>query len=735
MKKNVFRDRALMKKRISVALIGITTLFFVLTLRLSYIMIVKRGEYAAMAEDQWTSEVKIDARRGRILDRNGVELAVSANVYRVDFDLNSIRTYLKNNEKDGKAITKTSDLAPLIADAVGMEKEDVQKKLDTTLKSGAPAGSATLIRRIEKDAADKVKALKVSGIIVSPDTKRYYPNGSFLAHVLGSTNTDNQGLTGIELKYNSVLSGVPGMKIAELDRQSGDLPYTISQFTPPVDGKDITLTIDERIQSFAERVAKQALNDQKAHAVSVTVMDPKTGEVLAMVNKPDFDPNQPYEGIESFTGDNDYQKLQSMWRNRIVSDTFEPGSIFKVVTSIAAMEENTVPDGHTFQCGGSTVIGGRKIKCWKAGGHGSQTFEEIIKNSCNVAFTELGAMIGKEKLNEYIDKFGFGKLSGVDLPGEARGIIKKTETITETDLATIAFGQTNTVNTVQYMAAFNAVANGGTLIQPHVMKEVSHKDENGTRVVDDNFKPTTTNVATSEKTAELRKSLERVVTEGSGNATFIEGYHIGGKTGTAQKVINGVYADGKYISSFVGMAPVDDPKVTVMITVDEPSNEGYYAGQVAAPYAKLLFTDIFNYMESKFATENASSIVRDVVIPEIRGKSVEEAKKALKEVHLEGVIEGNGNTVKSIKPYPGYTVKEGSKITLYTEGQGENIDSVIMPDVRGYSLESATTLLKGLGLKFTSEGTGMIDNQSIPPGELINKGTSVKLELSSKYMD
>ena len=738
-----------MKKRISVVLIGITTLFFILTLRLSYIMIVKRGEYAAMAEDQWTSEVKIDARRGRILDRNGVELAVSANVYRVDFDLNSIRSYLKNNEEklkeneedskkneeSSKLITTTSELAPLIAEAVGMEKEEVQKKLDTTLKSGAPAGSATLIRRIEKDAADRIKALNVSGIIVSPDTKRYYPNGSFLAHVLGSTNTDNQGLTGVELKYNNVLTGVPGMKIAELDRQSGDLPYTISQFTPPVDGKDVTLTIDERIQSFAERVASQALSDQKANAVSVLVMDPKTGEVLAMVNKPDFDPNEPYKGIENFTGNTDGEKLQKMWRNRIVNDTFEPGSIFKVITSIAAMEENVVSDGHTFQCNGATVIGGRRIKCWKTGGHGSQSFEEIIKNSCNVGFTQLGAMIGKEKLNEYIDKFGFGKLSGIDLPGEAQGIIKKTETITETDLATIAFGQTNTVNTVQYLSAFNAVANGGTLIQPHVMKEVSHKDDNGTRVVDENFKPNTSTVATSEKTAELRKNLERVVTEGSGNATFIEGYHIGGKTGTAQKVINGVYAPGKYISSFVGMAPVDDPKVTVMITVDEPSNEGYYAGQVAAPYAKLLFTDIFNYMEGKFATENASAIVRDVVIPEVRGKSVEEAKKILREVHLEGIVEGSGSTVKSIKPYPGYTVKEGAKITLYTEGEGDNTDSVIMPDVRGYSLESATTLLKSLGLKITSEGTGMIDNQSIPSGELITKGTSVKLGLSSKYMD
>lgn len=743
MKRNIFRDRALMKKRMSITLIGLTTLFLLLTIRLSYIMIVKRSEYKSMAEEQWTSEVKIDARRGKILDRNGIELAVSANVYRIDFDLTSIKQYVKNNadyneknpDKKQREDVSLEVIAPKIAEASGVSLEKVTKALNTTLPSGAPAGAATLVRRVEKDAADKVKELKISGVIVSPDTKRYYRNNNFLAHVLGSTNIDGQGLTGIELKYNDVLSGIPGMKIAELDSKSGDLPYTISSFTPPVDGKDVTLTIDENIQFFAEKVAEQAYSDQKAKNISITVTDPKTGEVLAMVNKPDFDPNNPYEGTENFEGANEAEKLQKMWRNRVVNDTFEPGSIFKVITAITALEENIVPEGKTFNCGGATVIAGRRIKCWKAGGHGTQEFGDIIKNSCNVAFTELGAMIGKEKLCEYIEKFGFGQLSGIDLPGEARGIIKKVNNISETDLATIAFGQTNTVNTVQYLSAFNAVANGGTLIQPHVMKEVSHYDENGTKVIDDTFKATNKTVASTEKTAQLRQYLERVVTEGSGSSVFIEGYHIGGKTGTAQKVINGVYAPGKYISSFVGMAPVDDPKVTVMITVDEPSNNAYYAGQVAAPYAHTLFSDIFNYLDSKFSTENANAIVRDVVIPEVRGKSVEEAKKALKELHLEADIQGEGNTVVSIKPYPGYTVKEGSKITVYTDGDGENTNSVIMPDIRGYSLSSASELLKKLGIKYTSEGEGIIESQSIPSGELITKGTTVKLKLSSKVED
>ena len=739
MRKKSFIDKALSKKRMRWVIIGLTFVLALLAVRLSYIMIVKRQDYAARAEEQWTSEVKIDARRGRILDRNGNELAVSANVYRVDFDLNSIRAYLKNTDKKTNKEDKTyEDIAPKIADAVGMKKEEVLKKLETKLPSGADAGSATLVRRIEKEQADKVKALKISGVIVSPDTKRYYPNNNFAAHLLGSTNIDGQGLTGVELQYNKELSGIPGMRIAELDSKSNDLPYTISKFVQPVEGKDVTLTIDEHIQFFAEKAAEQALKDNKAKAASVLVMDPKTGEILAMANKPDFNPNDPFKGADEFTGKTEYDKVQKMWRNRLVNDTFEPGSIFKVITSIAAMEEGIVKPTDTFVCNGSLKFGNSKpIRCWKTSGHGTLTFPEIIQNSCNVGFMKLGEKIGKDKLYEYIDKFGFGKKSGIDLPGEANGIIKNPKNISVTDLATISFGQTNTVNSVQFMAAFNAVANGGTLIQPHVMKEVTHKDDSGVSVIDRKFEPTEKTVASKEKTAELRQYLEKVVTAGSAKGTFIEGYHIGGKTGTAQKVNpeNGTYESNKYISSFVGMAPVSDPKVTVMVTIDEPSNGQYYAGVVTSPIAKILFTDIFNYLESDFSKENDSAIIRDTIIPEIRGKNIEEAKKILKEAKLDYNIEGNGNTVESIKPYPGYSVKEGTKINLYTEGSDASKQAIVMPDLSGYSKESAESLLKSLGLSVKFEGTGKVKSQSVPSGELITKGTNIKLTLNSDYKD
>ncbi len=753
MKKRTFKDRQKMKKKTWYTGIAVTILFIILIGRLSYIMIIKGPEYAGMAEEQWTSEVKIDAVRGKILDRNGKELAVSANVYRVDLDLTTIRNYLEKKADElsqaeieqrksvgipvpvGDSGITEKDIAPVIADALGMKTETVLEKLETKLDSGLPAGSATLIRRIEKDDADKVKNLKIRGIVVSKDTKRYYPNNNFLSHVLGVVGNDGTGLTGIESEYNTYLSGIPGVKIGEFDKNSNDLPYSDSEFTSPVNGKDVTLTIDETIQSFAEKAAQQAYEDNKAKAASVMVMDPKTGEILAMVNKPDFNPNTPYEGYEDFDGDNESDKIYKMWRNRLVSDSFEPGSIFKVITALSAMEEGIVNENTTFECGGKLHIANRDINCWETGGHGLQTFPEIIQNSCNVGFMKLGSMIGKDKFYEYIKKFGFGELTGIDIQGEADGIVKIPEKISPTDLATISFGHTNTVNSMQYMAAFNAVANGGTWIQPHIMKEVTHDDENGVEIVDETFNPVTREIASSENTALLRTYLEKVVTAGSATATFIDGYHIGGKTGTAQKMENGVYIEGKYISSFVGMAPVDDPKVTIMITVDEPSTGNYYAGQVAVPYAHDLFTNIFNYFNNQFSEDTITKISKDVVVPEIRGMKKADAENALKQSNIQCIIEGNGDTIQAMDPLPGYSVKEGTTIKLYTSGGTDDSNNVVMPDVIGYTKESAYNLLTSLGITVTFQGDGTVKSQNISSGEVVTKGTSVNIVLESDYKD
>lgn len=712
MAKKEYRDKVIIKRRMLGVFCILLLLFFGLVGRLSYLTIVKSYEYKSIAENQWTSDVKIEARRGKILDRYGHELAVSANVYRVDLDMNTLRkTQEKNNLTD-------EDVAVKLSGALNMEKDEVLKILHKKLPSGLPIGSATLKRRIEKEDADKARDLKINGVIVSPDTKRYYPNNNFLAHVLGHTRSDGEGLTGVELTYNKYLAGIPGVKISETDNKSQDLPYTISEYTRPVPGKDVVLTIDDMIQHFCEKSAEQALKDNKAKAVTIIAMNPKNGEILAMANKPDYNPNSPW--VEGKT----FNELQKDWRNRAVSDTFEPGSIFKVITATAAMEEKVI-DEETYQitCNGSTTIGNRTIHCWKRTGHGTESFVDILKNSCNVGFMDLGRKLGAEKLNKYIQRFGFGKKTNIDLPGEASGIIKKTENISETDLATISFGQTNTLTGIQYITALNAIANGGTWIKPHVMKEIVHYDDNGQKIVDEKFDDyEKKQVADKEVVDRLRGYLEKVVSEGGGGKAFVEGYNIAGKTGTAQKVIDGRYASGKYIASFGGMAPAEDPKITIFISIDEPDPSNYYAGQIAAPVAKQVFTDIFNYALKEGQSDNV--VLKNVVVPEVRGMKKSEAVKVLKEAKLNFEIDDKGENIIDMTPKPGYTVEEGRKIVLYTGTSSNYNKEVVVPNLKGYSKEKAVELLNRLGIEVKIIGSGVVSEQSISAGQKVNRGTT-----------
>ncbi|WP_027624724.1 stage V sporulation protein D [Clostridium lundense] len=723
MDKKIYRDKVLIKKRMFIILIGLIVVFTYLVSRLAYLMVSKGPNYEKVAVDQWTSEVKISAKRGRILDRNGNELAISANVYRVDLDLNTLR----HTMEDKKLPVET--VASKLGEALEMDAVEVAKIINKKFPNGLPYGSATLKRRIEKPMADKVRDLKISGVIVSADTKRYYPNNNFLAHVLGHTNSDGKGLTGVEMQYDKILSGKPGKRIAEMDNtRSRELPYVISEFTKPEDGKDVILTIDEMIQHFCEKAADQALSDNKAKAVSIIAMDPNSGEILAMVNKPDYNPNDPW--VKGKTSD----ELQAMWRNRAVNDTFEPGSIFKVITAASAMEENVVSESDKYNCTGAVVVGKRTIHCAKRSGHGVQSFPDIIKNSCNVGFAEVGKKLGKEKLYSYIQKFGFGQKTGVDLPGEAKGIVKKAENMSDVDLATISFGQANTVSTMQYLAAFNAVANGGKWIRPHVLKEVAHYDEgNNKEVTDSKFDNYGEKTVLDGKTAAtLRTYLERVVSEGGGQRAFIEGYHIGGKTGTAQKVINGRYGEGKYISSFAAMAPIDKPKITLLVSIDEPDPTNYYAGQISAPVAQQVLNDIFNYLAFKADASSekiAESLKKDIMIPEIRGMKKGEALKLLKEKGLDYKIDASGDYIVDISPKPGYTVKEGSKIVLYTGSTSNYNKVVVVPSVKGYSIERASQLLNSIGLKIEYSGNGLIFEQSRKEGEEVQKGTTVYVKL------
>ena len=689
-------------------------------------MIVKGKEYKQKAILQWTSDVRIAPQRGRILDRNENELAISANVFRVDLDLNSLRDTTKKNK------LTMQDVAPSLAKILGMEPKKVLTILTQTNSKGKPIGAAMLKRRVEKDVADKIidfsKKSKLRGIVITGDTKRYYPNNNFLANVLGHTNSDGNGLTGVELYYDKYLSGVPGIKISETDRKSEDLPYTISDYTKPINGKDVILTVDEMIQHFCEKAADQAMIDNKANAVTIIAMNPKNGEILGMVNKPDYNPNDPWDLSKTF------DENQKAWRNRAVSDTFEPGSIFKVVTATAAMEEEVVKDSDRFVCNGSTVVGNKRIKCWKTTGHGTQSFVDILKNSCNVGFMELGKRLGQEKLNKYIYLFGFGKKTGIDLNGEAFGIIRKTKDMTIQDLAVTSFGQGGTLSAVQYLTAFNAIANGGKLITPHIMKEVVAYDDLKDKNVLQAYSNFNERKIIDEPIArQLRNYLEEVIEKGGGKKAYIAGYHIAGKTGTAQKINStGVgYAPGKYVASFAGMAPANDPQITLLVSIDEPDPSNYYGGQIATVVAKQAFNDIFNYLSLKSdasGEEIAKSLLKDVVVPEVRGLKRAEAQKIMKDNNLKTKLIADGEVITDMTPKPGYTVKEGTEIILQTDTKVEYSNMVMVPNIRGNNSEKASEILNRLGLKVRFIGNGIASEQS-EEGTEVKKGTTITVHL------
>ncbi|NMM62344.1 stage V sporulation protein D [Clostridium sp. P21] len=581
-------------KKLFFILVMLIFIFLGIVGRLFYIMRVKSPNYKSLALKQWTNDFEIPARRGRILDRNGMEIAVSMNAYRVDLDMVTLKDSLLN-----KKMTM-DQLAAKLSPILNMPTDKISAVFNRTTPTGTPIKFAILSRGIDKPQVDKINELKIKGLIISSDSKRYYPNNNFLASVLGYVNLEGKGVSGVELNYDKELSGIPGRTTFEADRNSTQLPYGNSDYKAPVNGKDIVLTIDENIQSIAEKAAQKALTDNKAKSVTITVMDPKTGEILAMVSKPDFDPNNPGKDSKG----NAVKSIDDTVKNIAVQSAFEPGSIFKVITSYAAIKENVANENSTFYCNGSLKVDGHTINCWDLNGHGTETFGDIIKNSCNVGFMKLGQQLGKGRLGYYVSLFGFGQKTGIDLPGESIGIIKNPDKLNNVDLSSLAFGQGLSVTAVQYLSALNSVANGGTWIRPHIMKQITHADENNNPVVDKTFNNFgKKEILDANSVSTLKGYLEKVVSlpTGVGHNAFIDGYHIAGKTGTAQKANpkGGGYEADKYFSSFAGMAPVDDPKITLLVSVDEPDPSNYYAAQVSAPVAKDLFSEIFNYMIMK----------------------------------------------------------------------------------------------------------------------------------------
>lgn len=707
------------KTRLKVALAVAVILVTALTIRLGYLQIYKGDDLRKGALEQWTKSIDIKPKRGIIYDRKGSRLAVSVNAFTVW----AYPADIKNPEQTALKIGEILDM-------------DVDLVYEKITKNQS---SEKIKQWITREEANILRQERLSGISVIDDNKRYYPNGNFAAHVLGFTNIDNVGLTGLERIYDDYLSGVPGKWLKMTDAANRQLPYDGEKIHEPTDGTSLVLTIDETIQHFAERAAEQALLDTKAKNVSIIIMEPKTGDIISMVSKPDFDLNNPREPLDedlkvewaNLPASELTNKWNDLWRNFNINDIYEPGSTFKLITAAAALEENTTSLNHHYYCNGFyREIRGVQLKCARwYNPHGSQTLREAMNNSCNIAFINIGKQLGKEKFYDYIKAFGFGQRTDVDLLGEERGIIpSSTDVIKEVHLATMSYGHGVAITPIQLASAVSAMSNGGNLMKPRLVKELIDTENN----IVTTFQPEVKKQVISKETSDtLLSMMETVVAEGSGSRAKVPGYRVGGKTGTALKIIDGRYAQGKYIASFIGVAPIDNPQFVILVNVDEPTGI-YYGGTVAAPVAQTIFKDIFNYLEiaPQYTEDELNGNVAKVIVPDLRKLKIEEAGRTLSALGLRYTTEyldlTNDSTVIEQFPSPGTEVDKGSIIDLYLNIIANN--SLKTPYLINMTKEQVITTLNEMNLEYTLSGDGVAVEQSPLPGEEITTDSKILVE-------
>ena len=622
-----------------------------LTIRLGYLMIFRSEEYAARAQALHERERAIKAKRGRIFDRNGVEIATNKPVCTISVI--------------HKQITDPERVIKVLSDELGLSEEKVRKRVEKV------SSIERIKSNVEKEIADKIREYDLDGVMVDEDYKRYYPYESLASKVIGFTGGDNQGIIGLEVKYDEYLKGIDGTILTLTTAYGVEIENAAEDRIEPQAGNDLYLSMDVNIQEYAEQAAKKVMEAKNANNVKLIVMSPQNGEIYAMVNVPEFNLNDPYTLIDeiaveyegqSLSAEKQKELLNGMWRNACISDTYEPGSAFKIVTATAALEEGVVSLNDTFYCPGYKKVEDRIIRCHKAGGHGSQTFVDGIKNSCNPVFIEIGARVGVDKMYLYYDRLGLFKKTGVDLPGEANSIMHKKENIGAVELATMSFGQSFQITPLQLLTASSAVVNGGNLVVPHFGVEIKTPDGSTVNTID--YK-TTPGAVTKETSETMKMLLEAVVADGTGRRAYLPGFKVGGKTATSEKLPR---RNGKYISSFIGFAPADDPKVIAIILIDEPTGI-YYGGTIAAPVISELFDNILPYMgiEPRYSESEIEKFkIGSFEVPDFVGKTKAEVKDLLK-IYGFGELypTGEGDVVMEQFPLPGEKVEQGSNLILY----------------------------------------------------------------------
>ena len=626
-------------KRIKIVLLIILFIFIIIIAKVFYIEVIDYKKLNSLASGLWSRNLPIEADRGNIYTVDGEAIASNLTTTSLVFIPNQI----KNKDLVAEKISEILDVPK------SKIEEHLYKK--SMMERVHPEG-----RRLSYEIADKIENLHFDGVYLLKESKRYYPHNEMLSHVLGYVGIDNQGLSGLELEYNDILTGEYGSIQYFSDAKGNNLERN-SVYVEPEDGLDIYLTVNYGIQSSIERELDNVVLRYNPDGAWAIAMDPNTGEILGMSSRPNFNPNN-YKNYDT----------ETINRNMAIWASYEPGSTFKILTLSAAVNEGKVDLlKDTFYDGGSVNVDGARIKCWKHGGHGSQTFLEVVQNSCNPGFVELGNRLGKETLFDYINKFGYGKKTGIDLNGEATGILFSLDKVGPVELATTAFGQGVSVTALQQVVAVSAAINGGTLYKPYIVKRVAYH-ENGQIIKE--VKPTIVrdNIVTKDTSEKVRMTLESVVSLGTGRNAYIDGYRVGGKTGTAQKVNNGIYMQGNYIVSFIGFLPANDPKIVVYLAIDNPKGVTQYGGTVSAPIVKNIMEDAItslNIEKQDGGTEKKYQWYdkKYYTVPNVVGKSKKEATSMLKSFSVE--YSGSGDVVVNQSPDSDSRIVEGEKVRLY----------------------------------------------------------------------
>ncbi len=710
-------------------------LFSLVIVRLFYMQVINYDFYETRAMSNQTRDKTLYPARGTIYDTNMKPLAISASTEMLILMGNKL-------ESDEQRAYIAENLSGIL----GMSYGDVFAKTQSTSRY------IVISRGVEKDAADEVRAfIKANSgydkfMYFLNDSTRYYPYGNFLSHVLGFVGSDEQGLSGIEYVYEEELSGTVGRSVTATNPRGDEMPFEYEIYYEAEDGHSLVLTIDEVLQHYLEKNLEVAYNDNKVRqGVTGIVMDVNTGGILAMATYPDFDPNEPFvltndDVVKELATIKDAdernakrsEELDKQWNNKAVSFTYYPGSTFKIITASTGLEEGVISTSSTFICGGSYKVGTRSISCWKSdGSHGTQTLAKAIQNSCNPAFMQIGFKIGKELFTKYVEAFGLREKTGIDLPGEAVGLYNLTQDI---DLAVYSFGQNFTITPIQLITAVSAVANGGTLLKPYLVKEILDKDGN----VLESFGRTEIRQVISSETSEIMCGLlEGVVKYGTGKNAYVAGYRVCGKTGTTEKIAEQLQtgADDLRVSSFVAFAPADNPQIAVLILLDEPTVQPVTGGLTVAPVIRRFLEEAMPYIgvEPQYTEDELKS--KDVTVPNILGLTLEKANAVLKAAGINGITSGSGDTVTDQLPAAGSIISNNANVMIFMGGSAPDTP-ITMPDLSGMTLDRAQKTLQNIGLYVKVEGiktgTGnvIVTKQSIESGETVKYGDVIIIELS-----